>query len=241
MTLENFFGNYMGLLLRFANPYKKLIIKTECQVHIFNNMQAFRLLRQFKHLEAYFLIKPFIREINNGSVWADQGFKSTSHFYNPKTKKGMFGYSNALSLAETYYNRALRFYISKNFAKSMFYLGACIHIIQDLTIAQHVRVRLLDHHRSYENFVKYTYDLIKDYRSIDPPILLPDVKTYLEYNARIALKIDQKYKHVLPHKLRFFKMTLISLPLAQSTSAGCILLFVNDLNRYQKTFQKSAN
>lgn len=241
MTFENVFGNFMGLLLKVANPYKKLFIKTQCQVHIFNNMHAFRLLRKYKYLEAYFLIKPYIKEINKGSVWADQGFKSTSHFYNPKTNKGMFGYSNALKLCETYYNRALHFYIIRDFSKSMFYLGACIHIVQDLTIPQHVRVRLLDHHRSYENFVKYTYDLVKDYRANDPPILLPDIKTYLDYNARIALRIDQLYKHILPLKLRFYKMTLSSLPLAQGTSAGCILLFIQDLNHYQKMLQRNRD
>ncbi|MBC7959925.1 MAG: zinc dependent phospholipase C family protein, partial [Vallitaleaceae bacterium] len=177
---------------------------------------------------------PYIKEINKGSVWADQSFKSTNHFYNPKTKKGMFGYSHALNLVENYYNRALYLYSKKQFSKAMFFLGAAIHIIQDLTIPQHVRVRLLDHHRSFENFVKYTYDLVEDYRSMDPPILLPDVRTYLEYNARIALKVDQTYKDLLPMRVRFFKITLSCLPLAQSTSAGCIILFVQDLNRYQK-------
>lgn len=238
MTLENLFGSFMALILKFADPYKKLFIQTQCKVHIFNNNQAFRLLRQYKYLEVYYLLKPYFKSINRGSVWADQSFKSTSHFYNPKTKRGMFGYSNALKLTEDYYEKALHYYIVKDYSKSMFYLGACVHIIQDLTIPQHVSIRLLDHHRSYENFVKYTYDLVKDYRSTDPPILLPDVKTYLEYNARLALKIDATYKKTHPLKMRFFKMSLSSLPLAQSTTAGCFILFVEDLKKYHDVMKE---
>lgn len=232
MNIETFYGNITKLLFELLNPIKKIFIHTECQVHLFNNIQTLRLLKKYNFLKEYDFMKKYLKYIQQGSVWADQNFKSTSHFYNPKNKKGLFGQNHALHLANTYYNNAIYFYSLNNFSKSMFYFGACIHIVQDLTIPQHVRIRLLDHHRSYENFVKYTYDLIKEYRSIDPPILLNSIEEYIYFNAKIALKIDQAYRNILPLKIRFFKMTLSSLPLAQSTSAGCMILFFKDTSIY---------
>ncbi|PKM94027.1 MAG: phospholipase [Firmicutes bacterium HGW-Firmicutes-1] len=241
MKFELFYGNSMRILFALINPIKKMIIHTECQVHLFNNIQALRLLREYNYNDEYKLMKKYIKPIQLGSVWADQNFKSSSHFYNPKNRKGLFGHSHALTLAETYYNQALHSYIIKDYSKAMFYFGACIHIIQDLTIPQHVRIRLLDNHRSYENFVKYTFDLVREYRSVDPPIVLNDVKSYLEYNARIALRIDREYRDVQPLKIRFFKMTLSSLPLAQSTSAGCMVQFMKDIKKHEKSYvRKSA-
>lgn len=238
MTFENLYGNFMRILFLYLNPIKKVFIHTECQVHLFNNIEALRLLKQFGYKEAYSLMKTHIEPIQRGSLWADQNFKSSSHFYNPKNKRGLFGHSHALTLAKSYYDKALHYYIIKDYKLSMFYLGACIHIIQDLTIPQHVQIRLLDHHRGYENFVKYTYDLVTEYRSIDPPIILNDIQTYLEYNARIALRIDRAYRDVVPLKMRFFKLTLSSLPLAQSTSAGCMILFLKDIKKHENSYVK---
>lgn len=238
MRFEKFYGSSIRILFLFLNPIKKVLIHTECQVHLYNNLQALRLLKEFDYKEAYNLMKIYIDPIQKGTVWADQNFKSSSHFYNPKSSRGLFGQSTALSLAESYYEKAIHYYIVKNYRLSMFFFGACIHIVQDLTIPQHVQIRLLDHHRSYENFVKYTYDLVKEYRSTDPPIILKDIKTYLEYNARIALRIDRNYRDVLPLKTRFFKLTLSSLPLAQSTSAGCMVLFLQDIKKYENSYAK---
>ncbi len=37
----------------------------------------------------------YINDINAGVVWADQDLKSSNHFYNPYTNKGLYGNSNA--------------------------------------------------------------------------------------------------------------------------------------------------
>ena len=232
---EKIYGIVITFLFLLVNPYKNLFVHTECEVHLFNNLHALKLLRQYGYTNAYKLMKTYWRPIQKGSVWADQNFKSTGHFYNPKQNKGMFGQSNALKLAEGYYKKALYFYKNNQPEKAFFYFGACIHIIQDLTVPQHVRIRLLNHHRSYENFVKYTYDLVKEYRTSSPPIILPDVRTYLDYNARVAIKIDQAYYKTTPLKIRFFKQTLSSLPLAQCTTAGCMITFFIDTLKHSPT------
>lgn len=231
MLLEKIYGQSFKKILKIINPVKKIIITTECEVHLFNNHHAIMLLKKYNYDEAYAFFKSHIKDINKGSVWADQDFKSINHFYNPYKKKGLFGHGHSLELAENYYNIALGLYLKNDIKAAMFYFGACIHIIQDLTIPQHVNIRLLDNHRQYENFVKYTFDIVKEYISEDPPILLDNPKAYIEYNARIAIRIGNKYYKENSRKLRFHKITLTSLPLAQSTSAGAMILFLNDISK----------
>jgi len=95
--------------------------------------------------------------LNKGVTWADQDLKSANHFYNPDRKKGLYGNNNALSLAVTYYNKALEYWYDLQPNLAMFYLGAAVHLVQDMTVPHHANVRLLDNHRQYENFIKRTY------------------------------------------------------------------------------------
>ena len=203
MNFEAFYSRFLTTAFTFLNPFKSLFIHTECKVHLFNNYQALRLLKHFNYPKAYSLYQKNIDYLNAGSVWADQNFKSSNHFYNPETKRGLFGRSHALALVKDYYRLALSAY-SNDHSVALFYLGACIHIIQDLTIPQHINVRLLNQHRQFESFVKYTYDLIEAYKSDMPPILLKKIEQYVEYNSRIALRLDKAYGRLLPLKLRFF-------------------------------------
>jgi len=69
------------------NPFKKIIVKTECQVHIHINDHALSILLNDKYQEEYAFFARYIDEINKGAVWADQDFKSSNHFYNPYKKK----------------------------------------------------------------------------------------------------------------------------------------------------------
>jgi phospholipase C len=230
MDFELLYYHFVSILFKILDPFKKIFIKTECKVHLFNNKEAVKLLGQYGYKEAYTFYKSYIREFNKGAVWADQNFKSSNHFYNPNTQKGMFGRSHAKYLAERYYYKALRAYQNGHYGLGMFFLGACTHVAQDLTVPQHVKVRLLGRHRKYENFVKYTYDIVEAYKSVDPPIILNNVRQYVEYNARIALKLDKAYHDMFPLKKRYFKITLNALPLAQTSTAGIMLLFLKELD-----------
>jgi len=224
MSFEKHYGKYMSYFLKLINPIKKLFISTKCKVHLFNNYHAIRLLKDYKYNNEFLFYKKYLYYLNQGSIWADQDFKSTNHFYNPYKDKGLYGHSNSLALVKDYYNIATHYY-KDDMKISMFYLGACIHIIQDLTIPQHVNIRLFDNHRQFETYVKYTHTIVRDYQSIDPPILLDSPSSYVEYNSRVAVRIHEKYINVHPIKMRFHMIALTSLPLAQSSTAGCLILF----------------
>ena len=72
------------------NPFKKIIVKTECQVHTHINQHALTILKNDKYQEQYDFFAGSIDEINKGAVWADQDFKSSNHFYNPYKKKVVY-------------------------------------------------------------------------------------------------------------------------------------------------------
>lgn len=90
MKLENAYQNILKSAFLVLNPFKKIIIKTECQVHIHINDHALSILLNDQYREEYGFFAPFIDDINKGAVWADQDFKSSNHFYNPYKKKRVY-------------------------------------------------------------------------------------------------------------------------------------------------------
>jgi len=228
---EKYYGKSFRRFLKIINPIKKLFISTDCEVHKFNNYHGLQLLKRYNYEDEYDLFHDYLDDINEGSVWADQDFRSIAHFYNPNIERGLFGHSHSLAVTKDYYDKALKLWKEGNRSKSMFYLGACVHIIQDLTISQHVQIRLLNKHRQYENYVKYTHDLVKEYIATKPPIMLDSPENYIRYNAKRAIRIEKKVKDIPSTKLRYYNKTLYTLPLAQRTTAGCYLLFLQDLKK----------
>jgi len=227
--VENYYGTVFKMLLRIINPFKKIIIKTEAKVHQFINIQAINILCEHGYSREYKILNKYISQLNKGVIWADQDFKSINHFYNPIKEKGLYGHSNALLLTQKYYENAVKYWEKSNIEKSMFYLGACVHIIQDLTIPQHVNVRLLDNHRQYENFVKMTYDVVNEFSTLKSPIIFNDLEKYVRFNSKVALRVYKQFKYIKKDKIRFHKITNCALPLAQRTTAGCLLMFLNEV------------
>lgn len=229
-TLEQYYGMVFKSILKAINPFKKLIIKTEAKVHQYINNYALNILKVNGYNMEFKKYEKHIGTINKGAVWADQDFKSINHFYNPTKKKGLYGHGNALKLIEKYYEIAVDSFKENDIQKSMFYLGASVHIIQDLTIPQHVNIRLLDNHRQYENFVKIVYTKVKDFETLDKPIIFDEVEDYVRFNTKVALRIHKQFKKIKDDSIRFYRVTRCSLPLAQRTTAGCLIMFLREVN-----------
>lgn len=227
--IELAYDNLLTAILGIANPIKNTIVKTECKVHKFINVFALKILRNDKYYDEYNILSYYIKDINNGAVWADQDFKSLSHFYNPTRKKGLYGRKSAMDLGIDYYNKAIQLWNTGEYKKSCFYLGACLHIIQDMVIPQHANIRLLDNHRQFETYVKRTYEYIDDFHVDKGAYKLNCIEHYIEFNTRVALKIYKKYKSVNDDETRFYRITKCVIPLAQRTTAGAMIMFFNDI------------
>ncbi len=227
--LERSYGRVLGIMLLFLNPFKKAVIKTECQVHQFINVQALQILKNDQYNREYEFFSPFIAVVNEGTVWADQDFKSSGHFYNPKIKKGLYGRKDAMSLAKEYYQTAIKKWDDRSFEQSLFYLGASLHLIQDMVVPQHANIRLLDDHRKYENFVKETYLHVDDFKVERGTYLLDSIEAYVRFNARLALKVHKRFKEIPEDDQKFYRVTQCILPLAERTTAGGMLMFYRDI------------
>ncbi|MCX7884727.1 MAG: zinc dependent phospholipase C family protein [Caloramator sp.] len=230
---ENTYSFIFKNILKAVNPLKKKIIKTECEVHKFINNQAVEILKNDKHYKAYNLIINYINEINSGVVWADQDFKSSNHFYNPDNEKGMYGCSNALLETRRYYSKAIKYYNSGNIKMAMFYLGAACHLIQDITVPQHVNVKLLNQHRQYEQWVIKAYKEYENFKVNSGGIYFSTIGEYAKLNSKVALDTYKKYQITKDKNERYYKITSIILAIAQKTTAGLLMKFYRDVKRIE--------
>lgn len=224
---ESTYDSFLSTFFSLINSIKKSIINTHCKVHIFINYRALNILKNDKYLAEYNFYSNYIDIINEGAVWADQDFKSANHFYNPYKKRGLYGRKSAMDLGIDYYGKAILFWIKGEYSKSLFYLGAALHIIQDMTVPQHANIRLLDDHRQYETFIKETYEYIKEFEVISGAYLLDSIENYIRFNSRVALKIYKNYKNVEDDRRRYYLISRCGLPLAIRTTAGALVMFYN--------------
>lgn len=227
--LENAYGNFLQASFFILNPFKKALIKTQCKVHKFINVQALEIIKNDQYEREYNFFRNYIMAINDGTVWADQDFKSSQHFYNPHSSKGLYGRNNAMDLAQSYYEKSKKLWEIGEFDQSLFYFGGTIHLVQDMTIPQHANIRLLDNHRQYENFIKRTYRYVNDFKVIQGSVLLDSIEEYIKFNARTAMKIYDHFKCIGEDDQRYYRITKCSLPLAERTTAGCMILFYKEI------------
>lgn len=226
--IETVYNRILTGIFTLANPIKKTVKRTECKIHICVNYYALGIIFDDGQINKYNLFNAYIDNINEGAIWADQDFRSSNHFYNPNKKKGLFGRKNAMDLALDYYSQAITLWPT-NRNKSMFFLGAAVHIIQDMTVPQHANIKLLGNHRQYESFVKKQYMHFESYSEDLKPYILESVSKYVRFNSRLALKIYDRFKNIKEDEKRFLRTTKCTIPLAIRTSAGLMIMFYNDI------------
>ena len=216
---------------RIINPIKKSIIKTQCEVHKFINIYALKVLRNDKYTDQYKFFNGYVFQINEGVVWADQDFKSSSHFYSPTKKRGLYGNKSAMDLAIDYYEKSLDLWKNNDFNNSLFYLGAALHLIQDMTIPQHANIRLLDNHKQYETYIKRTYRYVEDFHVENGARLLDSIEDYIRFNTRVAIRIYNRFSKIKNDEERYYRISKCGLPLAIRTTAGAMVMFYNHIHK----------
>lgn len=227
--IESIYNRFLTGIFTLANPIKKTVKRTECKIHICINYYALGTIFDNGLINKYNVFNTYIDSINEGAVWADQDFRSSSHFYNPIKKRGLFGRKNAMDLAIEYYSKSIKLWPS-NRNKSMFFLGAGVHIIQDMTVPQHANIKLLGNHHQYETFVKKQYMHFESYSEDLKPYILDSISEYVRFNSRLALIIYDKFKNIKEDEKRFLQTTKCTIPLAIRTSAGLMILFYKDIS-----------
>lgn len=79
------------------------------------------------------------------------------HYWNPYTKKGLYGNIGAPYHTQTYFDRAVNYYLGQGLylvdkQKAFYYLGYAIHLLQDVTVPHHAQNDPFHYHTTYENF-----------------------------------------------------------------------------------------
>lgn len=229
-TIESIYGKTFKTMLWFIKPIKKLFIKTLCEVHIFINNQAFEILKNDGHLDAYEFYAKYQDKLNEGAVWADQDFKSREHFYNPYTQIGLYGCKTSKQRFERYYCHALVHWDCGDYDKAMFYLGAAVHLIQDSTIPQHGNINLLKNHRSYEQWIIKVHNDFEHYSIKNGGIYLDSAYEYIPHNAKHAIQILNRYSLIKDHTEKYVKVANNTFHMAQRTTAGCLMNYYTKLH-----------
>jgi len=229
MLLEKIYGKLFYYFLYSINPIKKRIVDTPCSIHKIINLQAIEIVKNDNFQDAYTFYNDNIYYLNEGVVWADQDFKSSGHFYNPEKDRGLYGNKSALYHAENYYNEAISLWNEGSINESIFQLGAALHLVQDMTIPQHANIKLFNSHRQYENFIRKNYNNHNEFVATSGGYYLESIKEYILYNSRNSLIIYDKLKNIEDEMLRFYNITRYLLPLAQKTTAGCMVRFYKDI------------
>ncbi len=228
--LERTYGVLFKSMIFAVNPIKSVITKPDCIVHQYINMQALEILRNDKYEDAYNFFSDYAAQLNEGVVWADQDMKSTGHFYHPEKKRGLYGNNDALSLAERYYKKALKNWKEGNLEQSFFYLGASLHLVQDVTVPQHANNRLLDDHRKYEQYIKKVYHLTPELWCENGGHYVTSIRNAIRTNARVTMLIFKRLGYISDETRRFNALMKVLVPLAQKSTAGCMLRFYKDVS-----------
>lgn len=140
------------IILAAAGPAQRLV-HGPALTHLMCNRQALKILRSDRHLKQSEIAREFSSALDRGVSWADRGFKNMSHFLNPRTNKGIYGWTNAVRECGLFWNHALHHWQGQNYEKAFFYLGAAVHLIQDMCVPHHALGILFDGHQEYEAWV----------------------------------------------------------------------------------------
>lgn len=236
MKFESGYSKAVTGVFHVVNPIKKRVIKTNCTAHKFIMMQAMEILKNDGYKTEVEFFRQYIGTLNEGVYWADQDFKSSNHFFHVVKHKGLYGRSDLLTEIRKYYSKALNFYDAGDIQKSMFYLGACCHLIQDATVPHHVNNKLLKSHRKFELWI--ISRLMSDYsfEAHSGTIKYDTVDEYIMKNAVMANNTYYKNMGIADTEEKYATIAVTIMKEAQRTTAGLLLNYYNDINKNGLSF-----
>lgn len=191
--------------------------------HSICNIKAVEILANDDKRAASRFVSRYLHYLNAGVNWADFDWKNASHFFNPLTGKGVWKWPSALTECNLHFALAKQYAVEKNYQKSMFYLGAAVHLIQDMYVPHHARGEVFNGHKEYEDWVENYYEsfLISkggNYKQVINPICWLVGNARLSFGLYLAVKQDSDF-------LDYEYATSILIPLSQKTTAGFLAAF----------------
>lgn len=132
-------------------PFQKFFDKAG-GTHKLLTEQALAILRTDGLLEAAAFYGECLDTVIRGNYWADLLWKNATHHYNPKTRRGLWIWPGAADQLRSWWRIAVSSWRKGNKKKSLFMLGACLHIVQDCCQPYHSNCVVFDGHQRYERW-----------------------------------------------------------------------------------------
>lgn len=194
-------------------------------VHSFCTTQGIEILRNDENMRLSNELEQYLEILNKGNTWSDEGFKSIHHFYNPKTERGIMGLMGADQvLMDNVYQGQQAIKQGKR-EMGIFYIGAALHLIQDLCVPHHALGHLLKGHGEYENWILKHYQSFGVYEKgiydYENPVDL------LKHNGLKAIEYEEVVRN--PSVKNKQESAGALLALAQTSSAGFLYRVFEDL------------
>lgn len=197
------------------------------EAHEFCNRQAIKMIADSGNAGYASLLGTYLSELNAGVYWADKGWKNVCHYYEPVSGRGLWQFNNALEMFGYYYDRSLKALGGGELPKAVFFLGAAVHLLQDLCVPHHARAKVFNGHKEYESWVKIHY---ADYAvgSFDRVFYPEDRQKLLLANVAMAADLYDLVDSGQGN-CRYHEVTAIALPQAQRATARLFEQFCNSV------------
>jgi len=210
-------GKVTKLLLATAGPLQ-YILDTPGVTHVHCLEQAYVTLKQDGKEEVARLFKAHHSTLSKGLYWADRGWKNVNHFYSHPEKQGLISWPGATAECQYYFNKAFTFF-PNNVDKGMFFLGAALHLIQDMCVPHHSLGILFDGHKEFETWA--TQNWVKFPASSGKYLPFSHPAQWIDYNASISGPLYPLVSLVEGcSEESYHKASKILIPLTIATSAG---------------------
>ncbi|MHB8072752.1 zinc dependent phospholipase C family protein [Desulfosporosinus fructosivorans] len=210
-------GKMTKLLLASAGPLQ-YFLDTPGVTHVRCLEQAYVTLKQDGKEDTARLFKAHHSTLAKGLYWADRGWKNVNHFYSHPDKKGLISWPGATAECQYYFNKAFPLF-PKYVDKGMFFLGAALHLVQDMCVPHHALGILFDGHKEFETWATENWSKFPATKGMYLPYFHP--AQWIDHNANIS---GQLYSLVSQEKgcseESYQKASKILIPLTIATSAG---------------------
>lgn len=228
LNVATIFSRFVATTTKYvssASPSIQMVGGTS-STHPYINKQGVQILFNDGYRKEAKLFNLFTDQLDNGVVWIDKGLKSTYHHYDPDTGTGMWLWPSAAEKCSDFFTKSLKLWQNKKHALAMFFLGAAIHLVQDVCVPHHASCKVFNGHVEFEGWAEDR----KDSYSIDSGGIYGisgKPEEWIAENARLAKNYYSLVENNSPDG--YHRAIEILLPRAQRTTAGFLLHFYNQL------------
>lgn len=219
-------GKMTRLLLASASPLQ-YFLDSPGVTHVHCLDQAYLVLKHDQKDDVAKFFRDHHSMLTKGLFWADRGWKNVNHFYSHPDKQGIIRWPDATAECQFYFNKAFNFF-STNVAKGMFFLGAALHLVQDMCVPHHALGVVFDGHKDYEMWATKNWSKFPAAKGMYMRFSHP--AQWIEYNAAISgplyhlVSLEKKCSET-----SYKKASEVLIPLTIATTAGFLDFVYNKI------------